>query len=114
MNSEKRKSNRLNFTREYFYCISDKNKKINCKLNNISVTGACITSDKKIEKEDIVFLHIKGMEDIVLKSKAVWKIENQYGLQFILDSGKEFENISYIINNINNFKQDEKDEQQDN
>jgi c-di-GMP-binding flagellar brake protein YcgR len=99
MSAEKRRSKRIDISEDYFYYPQNKNKKINCKLNNISVTGACITSDKKIEKEEIIYFNIRGTKDMALKSKAVWKIENQYGIQFILDTDKEFEIISRIMNN---------------
>jgi c-di-GMP-binding flagellar brake protein YcgR len=102
MSAEKRKSKRVNIFEDYFYYPKNKNKKINCKLNNISVTGACITSNKKIAKEDIIYFNIRGTKDMALKSKAVWKIDNQYGIQFILDSNEEFEIISHIMNNIIN------------
>ncbi len=100
MTSEKRKNKRINVYKEYFYYPENKKRKINCKLNNISITGACITSEENIEKEDIIYLHIHGDQNMALKSKAVWKIENQYGLQFLLDSSSEFEKVSYIMNNI--------------
>jgi len=101
MRSDKRKNDRINIARHYFYYPKDKKKRIFCELNNISITGACITSSEKIENEDIIFLNFSGNKDITLKSKAVWKINNQYGLQFLLDSSIEFENVSYIMNNIN-------------
>ncbi|MBN2402391.1 MAG: PilZ domain-containing protein [Spirochaetes bacterium] len=101
MSAEKRKSKRINISEDYFYYPRNKNKKINCKLNNISVTGACITSNEKINKEDIIYFNIRGTRDMALKSKAVWKINNQYGIQFLLDTDKEFDTISRIMNNIN-------------
>jgi hypothetical protein len=100
MSAEKRKSKRVNISEDYFYYPINKEKKINCKLNNISVTGACITSNEEIKNEDIIYFNIRGTKDMALKSKAVWKIDNQYGIQFILDTNKEFEIISYIMNNI--------------
>lgn len=100
MSIEKRKSKRIKISEDYFYYPREKNKKINCKLNNISVTGACITSTENIKREEIIFLHIRGANDKLLKSKTVWKIDNQYGLQFLLDTNKEFEKISYIMNKI--------------
>jgi hypothetical protein len=100
MSVEKRKNTRLNISDDYFYYPAEKGKKINCKLNNISITGACITSSENIKKEEIIFLHVRGADDKLLKSKAVWKISDQYGLQFLLDSGIEFEKISYIMNTI--------------
>ncbi len=100
MPAEKRKNKRIKISGDYFYYPGEKNKKINCKLNNISVTGACITSAEDIKSEEIIFLHIRGANDKVLKSKTVWKIDNQYGLQFLLDTNNEFEKISYIMNKI--------------
>ena len=100
MLSEKRKNKRVVISEEYFYYPREKNKKIKCKLKNISITGACITSKENIKNEEIIFLHIHGTEDMSLKSKAVWKIKDQYGLQFLLDTTSEFEKISYIMNNI--------------
>lgn len=100
MASEKRNNKRINLSAEYFYYPQKKNKKINCKINNISITGACITSEEDIGTEEIIFLHIFGTEDNALKSKTVWKMNNQYGLQFLLDTSVEFEKISYIMNNL--------------
>ncbi|MBN2039637.1 MAG: PilZ domain-containing protein [Spirochaetes bacterium] len=100
MTSEQRKNTRISISEEYFYYPEKKNKKINCRLNNISVTGACIISEEKIKTDEIIYLHIRGTDDIALKSKTVWKIDNQYGLQFLLDTSSEFEKISYIMNNL--------------
>ncbi len=103
MSFENRKNKRIEISGDYFYYPLNKKKKINCKLNNISVTGACILSEENIKKEDIIFLHIHDTDetsDIALKSKAVWKIDNQYGLQFLLDTSQEFEKISCIMNKI--------------
>jgi hypothetical protein len=104
MSVEKRKNSRINTSDDYFYYPTEKNRKINCKLNNISVTGACITSSENIKKEEIIFLHVRGTDDKVLKSKTVWKINNQYGLQFLLDSSSEFEKISYVMNTMTESK----------
>ncbi len=100
MSAENRKSQRINISEEYFFYPQKEKKKINCKINNISVTGACITSDEKIENDEVIFLHIRGTNNMALKSKTVWKINNQYGLQFFLDTNSEFEKISYIMNNL--------------
>jgi hypothetical protein len=99
MSIEKRENKRVTISDDYFFYPKDKKKKINCKLNNISVTGACITSSENISNEEIIFLHIRGDEK-ALKSKTVWKIKNQYGLQFLLDSNSEFETISNIMNKL--------------
>lgn len=107
MTSEKRKNKRISISEEYFYYPKEENKKINCRLKNISITGACITSDEKINTDEIIYLHIRGTNDIALKSKTVWKIDNQYGLQFLLDTSSEFEKISYIMNNLGSLNRTE-------
>ncbi|MFH0975218.1 MAG: PilZ domain-containing protein [Spirochaetota bacterium] len=99
---EQRKNSRIKVSGDFYYYPNRKKKKIKCKLDNISVTGACITTDEKIEKEDIIYLQINGFNNKALKSKAVWKIDNQYGIQFFLDSNNEFETISHVMNNIMN------------
>ena len=48
---------------------------------------------------DVVCIKCGRSKDIELKSKVIWKIENQYGLLFIMETSEDFENISYIINN---------------
>jgi hypothetical protein len=100
MRSENRKNSRLYITENYFYYSADKKEKTNCILNNISITGACITSYKSIKLEEIIFLHFNNLNNIAVKSQTVWKNENQYGLQFLLDTNLEFENISIVMNNI--------------
>ncbi len=100
MDEERRHSKRLDVIGDYFYYQDDNEKKIRCRLNNISATGACIDSVQKIKIDDVIFLHIRGTRNISIKSKAVWKIENQYGLLFLLDTSKEFDNISYILNYV--------------
>jgi hypothetical protein len=100
MADEKRKNTRFEVSGDYYYLQGYEEKKIMCKLKNMSATGACIDSDEMINIDDILFLHIWGTKNIEIKSKAVWKIESQYGLLFLLDTGKEFENISYIMNYV--------------
>ena len=100
MAAERRQSKRVDVIGDYFYYQNDNENKIRCRLNNISATGACIDSDENIEIDDVIFLHIRGTKNISIKSKAVWKIDNQYGLLFLLDTSKEFDNISYILNYV--------------
>ena len=100
MAAERRKTKRLDLSGDYFYYFGNKKVIIDCNLKNISVTGACITSNRTINKDDIIFLHVRGADNMVLKSKAVWKIDNQYGLLFLLDSSHEFDKISYIMNYV--------------
>ena len=100
MSKERRKSKRVDISVDYYYYPENKRRKIKCILKNISVTGACIISEENINvcKDNILFLHIRSTKGIELKSKAVWKIDNQYGLLFLLDTSRELENISYIMN----------------
>ncbi len=100
MSSERRRNRRKDIIGDYFYYQGNKDKKIKCKLKNMSATGACIASDEKINEDDIIFLHIQGTDNVEIKSKAVWKIDDQYGLVFLLDTNKEFEKISYIMNYV--------------
>ena len=98
MNSERRKTVRVDLSGDYFFYPGKKNRKIKCIVKNVSATGACIISDDVLHNEDIIFLGIRGDSEVVLKSKAVWKIENQYGLLFLLETEEEFASISYIMN----------------
>ncbi|MCU0821773.1 MAG: PilZ domain-containing protein [Spirochaetes bacterium] len=100
MGAERRQNERFDISGDYFYYQGSEAEKINCRLNNISATGACIDSDENIKINDVIYLHIRGTKNIEIKSKAVWKIDNQYGLMFLLDSSREFENISYIMNYV--------------
>ncbi len=100
MKAERRQNERFEVSGDYYYYQGSETDKIMCRLKNISATGACIDSEEKIKIDDIIFLHIRGTTNIEIKSKAVWKIENEYGLMFLLDSSKEFENISYIMNYV--------------
>ena len=100
MTAERRQNERIELSADYYFYQGSEAEKINCQLKNISATGACIDSDEIIKINDILYLHIRGTKNIEIKSQAVWKIENQYGLMFLLDSSKEFENISYIINYV--------------
>lgn len=100
MTAERRQNERFESTGDYYYYQGFESSKINCRLKNISATGACIDSDEIIKIDDIIFLHIRGTKNIEIKTKAVWKIENLYGLMFLLDSSSEFENISYIMNYV--------------
>jgi hypothetical protein len=46
-----------------------------------------------------VFLHVQGRERDLLKSRVVWRVDAEYGLLFFLESGSDFEVISFIMNN---------------
>lgn len=98
MNSERRNSIRVDLSGDYFYYPGERKRKIKCIIKNISATGACIISDELLINEDVIFLGIRGDSEVILKSKAVWKIDNQYGLLFLLESDEDFANINYIMN----------------
>ena len=100
MHSERRNNKRYDISGDYYYYQGFEDEKINCNLKNISATGACISSDKIINIDDVVYLNIRGTEGLEIKAKAVWQIENQYGLQFLLDSSKEFDNVAYVMNYV--------------
>jgi hypothetical protein len=99
MIAERRKDRRIDLSGDYYFYPNNKEKKVLCSLMNLSATGACIISSESLEKKAVVFLHIKADKNIILKSEVVWKLENQYGLRFNLDTSDDFENISYIMNN---------------
>ncbi len=99
MAGERRKSERFDIGRDYYYYPTNREKMRACTLLNISATGACIVSQEPLKNEAVIFLHIASSRDIVLKSRVVWQHEGQYGLQFFLDTGEDFENISFILNN---------------
>lgn len=100
MTEERRQNKRYDVPGDYYYYQGSEEDKIKCRLKNISATGACISSEETIKIDDIIFLHIGGTKNVEIKSKAVWKIDDQYGLQFMLDSSKEFDNIAYIMNYV--------------
>ncbi len=100
MTSERRRDKRFDVPGDYYYVQGDKERKIKCKLKNISATGACISSEVDIKNDEIIFLHVRGTKNVEIKSKAVWKIDNEYGLLFLLDTTKEFDNISYVMNYV--------------
>lgn len=99
MIKERRKSQRISSESDY-YCFPENIKlKIRCTLKNISITGACINTPEILRKDDIVLLHIGRAGNSDLKSKVVWKIDDNYGLLFSLETSQDFTTISYLINN---------------
>lgn len=100
MGMERRLSKRFDVSGDYLFYPEKTNNRIICKLDNISITGACILTEAKIKIDDVIQLHIRGAQDKFLKSKVVWKIDNQFGLLFMLDTEEEFNNISFIMNNV--------------
>jgi hypothetical protein len=96
---ERRRSARVPVEGDYFCYPSDMKKRYSCTLKNISATGACITTPRALEREDVVFLHVQGRERDLLKSRVVWRMDADYGLLFFLESASDFEAISFIMNN---------------
>jgi hypothetical protein len=99
MMEERRQHDRVDVEQNYFCLPDNMKRKIRCNLKNISVTGACISSRKMLNKDDVVLLHVKGLRNSYLKSRVVWKIEDNYGLLFFLETSQDFSSISFIINN---------------
>lgn len=99
MGEERRKNPRVRSEGD-FYCLpSDARRKVRCSLKNISVTGACIASKGRLATGEIIFLYLESGAGRALASRVVWKIAGEYGVEFLLDTGEEFETISRVINN---------------
>lgn len=102
MPGERRKDKRVSLNKDYCFYPEDRKHRFNCMTNNISVTGACIQSERKLKIDDVVYIHIESDKDTQFKSKVVWEIEDTYGLQFLLETNTDFDNISYIMNHYAN------------
>ncbi|MBP7583648.1 MAG: PilZ domain-containing protein [Spirochaetes bacterium] len=100
MSPERRKSNRIAVDRDYYLIPGDEKTRHRCTVKNISVTGACITSTRLLAPEDIIYLHITGPRDSVVKSEVVWNSGGMYGILFLLDTPSDFDTISFIMNNL--------------
>lgn len=100
MAAERRRSNRLAVDRDYYIIPGSGSRRHRCTVKNISVTGACISSIKLLEKGNIIYLHITGPRDSLFKSEVVWSREGVYGILFHLDAAADFDNISFIMNNL--------------
>ena len=96
----KRQSERIEIFRSYFFICKKENNKHNCFVKNISITGACITSPKKIASKDMIYLHLVSEKDTVLKAEVAWNIDSEYGIRFLLEDNIDFEKISFVMNNI--------------
>lgn len=96
---ERRGGSRSYCDEDYFFSSNNRDSKIQCRLKNISPTGACILTEHPIRVDETIVLHLCRDRDVPLDSKVVWKEGDEYGLLFLLDSIESFENISYIINN---------------
>ncbi len=99
MNNERRQQKRVSLFRDYCYYPENRRKRFSCSTKNISITGACIISDTKLNINDIVNIRIMSDRETVFKSRVVWELEGTYGLQFLLETNEDFDNISYIMNN---------------
>lgn len=96
---DRRRKERVACAENYFFSPKEKGVKVQCQLKNLSVTGACITTDYPVETDEHLTLHLCRDKDIPLHAKVVWQDKHDYGLLFLLDTQQEFENISYIMNN---------------
>ncbi|TAL30459.1 MAG: PilZ domain-containing protein [Spirochaetes bacterium] len=85
---------------DYFCAPPDMDARHRCVLKNISATGACVASKRALKKDDMIYLHVRGREGGLLKSRVVWKTRNTYGLLFSLESSEDFDSISRIMNAI--------------
>jgi len=97
---ERRKSNRIAVDRDYYLIPGDGKTRHRCTVKNISVTGACISSTRLLAAKDIIYLHITGPRDSVVKSEVVWNSGGMYGILFLLDTPSDFDTISFIMNNL--------------
>lgn len=101
MNIDRREHQRENCGSNYIVTYRTDNVKIECGLNNLSITGACIESSFNLTNGEKIILHICDKRDTPVKGTVVWTNGDVYGIQFELNSSEEFENISFIMNNRN-------------
>jgi len=99
MKPERRKSPRITLQGDYYWRPDKPEKKLEYVLRNVSITGACIWTGENLKNDEIILLHFGGAREIVLKSRVVWGSKNNYGLLFFLETSREFEDISFIMNN---------------
>lgn len=95
---ERRKGKRIGLTGDYFFTPDNREIRMICAVKNLSVTGACISSVHELAHGQVIYIHIRGKKDIILKAKVAWKLDTQYGLSFLLETSQDFTNISYIVN----------------
>lgn len=100
MNAERRRSARYPVNRDYYFLPGDRKKHHRCAVKNISATGACIVSGKELNDHEILYLHITGPRDSMVKSEVVWRRGTLYGLLFHLETAADLDTISYIMNNM--------------
>ncbi len=99
MTAERRKNPRTPGRGDFYSLSSDARRTVRCLLKNISVTGACIVSDGPLDAGDIIALYLESGAGRALKSRVVWRVAGEYGVEFLLESVEEFETISRVINN---------------
>lgn len=99
MNKDRRKDERIICNYDYIHTARSLNADFECKLKNISITGACIMTDAPLLLNESIVLHICRDKDIPMNGKIVWEKDGTFGISFNLDSSESFENISYIMNN---------------
>lgn len=97
---ERRTEERIVCGGDYIVYGKAAENRIECELHNISVTGACVSTEHTLEKDEKIVLHLCKGSDIPLDAKVVWRDDRKYGLVFMLDTSEDFEHISYIMNNI--------------
>ncbi len=100
MGKERRLSPRFEIGRDYYFFPGHAGTRHTCRVNNISATGACISSETILHKADIILLHIAGISETAFKSEVLWSVEGMYGILFYLDTAEDLENISFVMNNI--------------
>ncbi|HOF34192.1 MAG TPA: PilZ domain-containing protein [Spirochaetota bacterium] len=98
---EKRSSSRYYSDGDFIHTSRTASGSVSCVLKNISATGACILADIPIEIGEKVFLHVNRGEATSLRGKVVWQNDNEYGIEFLLESSDDFEQISNIVNKFN-------------
>jgi hypothetical protein len=99
MREERRKHKRIALRGDYLVSRSEPGKHFEYIILNISSTGACIQTTASLDKDHVIDLHFEGPREVSLKSKVVWKSGSNYGLLFFLETGMDFDSISYVINN---------------
>ena len=99
MGEDRRRSRRVPGESGFYRMSPDARRKMRCSLKNISVTGACIVSRGRLAAGEVISLYLESGAGRALKSRVVWEIAGEYGVEFLLDSNEEFETISRIINN---------------
>jgi len=97
---ERRRTPRYEIGRDYYFIPGASGKRHPCRVNNISVTGACISSGTVLKRSDVILLHIAGIRETAFKSEVMWAREGMYGVLFHLDTPEDLANISFVMNNI--------------